>query len=89
MRPSRTTIVLFSPWITDSQDDNIALQTSSVNFETKREFTETSPGLKQELKAFFIDNASAGFGLFSKIVSKNFYKITQRAEVILINRFME
>lgn len=88
MRPSGM-IVLFSPWITDSQDDNIALQTSNVNFETKRELTETSPGLKQDLKAFFIDNASGGFGLFSKTVSKNFYKITQRAEFILMSRFIE
>lgn len=32
-----------------------------------------------ESKAFFLDNASAGFGLFSKTVSKNFCKIIQRA----------
>lgn len=50
MRPSGMN-VLFSLWITDSQDDNTALQMSNVNFETKSELTETSPCLKQDLKA--------------------------------------
>lgn len=75
MRPSGMN-VLFSLWVADSQDDNITLQTSNVNFETERELTETSPGLKQDLKArpFSLIMPQLALAYFPKQYQRTFAK---------------